>query len=257
MITLEVKELCFDIDNKNLLKDITLKIESGAMVGLIGPNGSGKSTLLKNIYRVLKPTNGCIYIEDKKIQELTNREVAKKMSVVSQDDISTGFDFKVIDIILMGRYAHKSIFDSNTQSDIGVALKALEQVEMEEYYDRNFLSLSGGEKQRVMIARAICQQSNILIMDEPTNHLDIKHQLNIIDYIKSLKVTTFIAIHDINIAATFCDKLIVLKDGMLKYGGSPEEILTSCMLKEIFEVETQIIRNPITNKINILYTSAY
>lgn len=257
MITLEVKELCFDIDNKKLLKDISLEIESGTMVGLIGPNGSGKSTLLKNIYRVLKPTGGCIYIEDKRIQELTNKEVAKRMAVVSQDDIATGFDFKVIDIILMGRYAHKSLFDSNNHSDIEVALKALRQVEMEEYYDRNFLSLSGGEKQRVMIARAICQQSNILIMDEPTNHLDIKHQLNIIEYIKSLKLTTFIAIHDINIAATFCDKLIVLKDGMVRYTGYPGEIVTSSMLKEIFEVEAEIIQNPKTKRINVLYTSSY
>jgi len=250
---LKTKNLSFTIGDKYLLKHIDLNLKRGIITGLIGPNGSGKSTLLKNIYRVLTPTQGEVLIDDKKIHSFKNREIARKMSVVSQDDVATNFDFKVLDIVLMGRFAHKKIFDMNTQNDIKRAIDALEKVNMVDFITRSYMSLSGGEKQRIMIARAICQDADILIMDEPTNHLDIKYQLSIMNYIKAMKVTTFIAIHDINIAMKFCDELVVLKNGCLEYLGKTEEIITPKMMKHIFDVNVQLILNKKNNKFNIIY----
>lgn len=253
MSILKVRNLCFSINDTPLIENIDLELELGSMIGLIGPNGSGKSTLLKNMYRVLKPTKGDVCIDGKDIRIFKNKEIARKIAVVSQDDIVTDFDFKVIDIVLMGRFAYKKLLDVNNKEDFENALASLEKVDMDSFFDRSYMSLSGGEKQRVMIARAICQNADILIMDEPTNHLDIKHQLNIINYIKNLKVTTFVAIHDINIAATFCDRLIVLKNGRMMYSGKTEDIITKEMMKNIFEVDVQLVKNHQTNKINILY----
>lgn len=192
MKPIEVKNLSFSIDDKSLLKDITMTIEKGNMVALVGPNGSGKSTLLKNIYRVLKPSSGAITIDGKDQLAYPHKEIAKKMSVVSQEDINAHFDFRVIEIVMTGRFAHKALLDSHDDQDMEKAMFALEKVDMKNFYDRSYLSLSGGEKQRVMIARAICQDAEMMILDEPTNHLDIKHQLAIIDYIKALNITTFL-----------------------------------------------------------------
>ena len=253
MSILKVRNLCFSINDTQLIKNINLELEPGSMIGLIGPNGSGKSTLLKNMYRVLKPTDGDICIDGKDVRKLKNKEIARKIAVVSQDDIITDFDFKVIDIVLMGRFAYKKLLDVNNNDDFENALISLKKVDMGSFFDRSYMSLSGGEKQRVMIARAICQNSEILIMDEPTNHLDIKHQLNIINYIKNLKVTTIVALHDINIASTFCDRLIVLKNGEMMYSGKTENVITESMMKDIFDVDVQLIKNQKTNKINILY----
>lgn len=253
-MVLKVEDLCYRVVDKHLLQGIDMNIQAGSMVGLIGPNGAGKSTLLKNIYRVLKPSRGCIYLNGDLMQTLSNREVARQMAVVSQDDVAVNFDFKVLDIVLLGRFAHKHLFEFNDKVDREAALMALRQVDMEAHHGRGFASLSGGEKQRVMIARAVCQQSKLIIMDEPTNSLDIKHQLAVIGGIKQLKITAIIAIHDINIASAFCDELIVLKNGKHCLSGSPQEIVTCEMIKEIFEVDAQIIDHPNTRKKVVIFT---
>jgi iron complex transport system ATP-binding protein len=253
MKPIEMKGLSYSIGDKDLLKNICMHIDHGKMVALVGPNGSGKSTLLKNIYRVLKPTAGDIFIDGKDQGAYNHREMAMKMSVVSQEDIGSHFDFSVIEIVMTGRFAHKGLLDNHSDLDMEKALSALEKVDMRDFHDRSYLSLSGGEKQRVMIARAICQDASIMILDEPTNHLDIKHQLAIVSYIKELGITTFLAVHDINIAANVCDALMVLKAGELKYYGKPEEVLTKEVLSEVFDVDAYIVENKETNKRNILF----
>jgi iron complex transport system ATP-binding protein len=240
MTALRVEDLCYRVADRLLLQDIDLTIRLGTMVGLIGPNGAGKSMLLKNVYRVLKPSCGCIFLNGDIIGNLSNKEVARRMAVVSQDDVAVNFDFKVLDIVMLGRFDRKGLLEFNSRIDHEAAHEALKQVDMESYQDRNFASLSGGEKQRVMIARAVCQQSGVIIMDEPTNSLDIKHQLGIIKRIKQLNVTSLIAIHDINIATAFCDELVVLKDGKHRLGGKPEDIVTREMIREIFDVDAHI-----------------
>lgn len=253
MKAIDIKSLSYSIGNHDLLKSITMDIDPGKMVALIGPNGSGKSTLLKNIYRVLKPTAGAILIDSKDQQSYNYREMAMKMSVVSQEDIASHFDFSVIEIVMTGRFAHKGLLDNHNDFDMEKALSALEKVDMKDFHDRSYLSLSGGEKQRVMIARAICQEASIMLLDEPTNHLDIKHQLAIVSYIKDLGITTFLAVHDINIAANVCDALMVLKKGQLRYYGKPEEVLTKEVLSEVFDVDAYILENAETKKRNILF----
>jgi iron complex transport system ATP-binding protein len=247
-MALQIEGLSYRVAAGHLLQDIDLRIRAGTMVGLIGPNGAGKSTLLKNIYRVLKPSCGSIYLDGDLMRELTNREVARRMAVVSQDDVAVNFDFKVLDIVLLGRFSHKRLLEFNSQGDREAAVKALRKVDMATYHDRSFASLSGGEKQRVMIARAVCQQSRFLIMDEPTNSLDIKHQVEIFRRIRELKVTALIAIHDINIATAFCDQLVVLKNGKHRLSGDPQEIVTREMIKEIFGIDSHIMVHPSTRR---------
>lgn len=253
MKPIDIKELSFSVEGKKLLDDISFEIDKGKMIALVGPNGSGKSTLLKMIYRSLKPTSGTIYLNDKKQMDYTHKEMARQLSAVSQEDINSHFDFTVIEIVMTGRFAHKNLLDAHSEDDIEKALSALDKVDMKSFHDRNYLSLSGGEKQRVMIARAICQEATMMILDEPTNHLDIKHQLGIISYIKELGITTFLAVHDINIAANYCDGLMMLKKGQLRYYGCPDLLITTDILEEIFDVKANIVKNSVTNKQNILF----
>jgi iron complex transport system ATP-binding protein len=153
----------------------------------------------------------------------------------------------------MGRYAHTSIFSSQNKKDVEIGKGALRKVGLSGYENRSFLKLSGGEQQRVMIARAIAMENEFFILDEPTNHLDIRYQLEIMDILKSLEITMFSAIHDMNIGATYCDKLVILNKGKIVTIGTPEEVLTENNLREIFGVEAYISRNPYTKKISINY----
>ena len=249
---LKIENLSYVIGDKNILNDISIDIKSGSFVGLVGPNGSGKSTLLKNIYRTLKPSTGAAYLNGKNIHHINTKKLAKDLAVVGQDS-NIGFDFMVKDIVLLGRYPHKSIFQQNSQNDISILKSSLEAVGLSEYEDRNFITLSGGEKQRVLVARALAQKAPFLVMDEPTNHLDIKHQLQIMESVKNSNLTVFAAIHDMNIAATYCDKIVALKNGKIKKFGPPLEVFTNEFFKDIFDVDAHIMRHPITDKLIISY----
>ncbi len=254
MAKLEVCNLQYSVDDKKIIDNIDLCVSENKLVGLIGPNGCGKSTLLKNIYRLYRPDEGTIYLNGVDIEKVNSKEVARNMAVVFQEN-NHQFDFTVKEIVLMGRYAHKGLLDSNTKHDEEMALDSLDRVGLKGFYNRSFLSLSGGEKQRVLIARALTQDAKMIILDEPTNHLDIKYQLQIMDILKSLKKTTFAAIHDFNIASNYCDYIYVMEKGRIKYFGEVEEILTEEILEEVFEVKSYISKNPFTNKIHISFYS--
>lgn len=248
MTKLHVKNLNY----KHILKDINLEISKGDFVGIIGPNGSGKSTLLKNIYRVFTPDSGEVLLNNKNIKKLSHKDIAKDMSVVAQEN-RPEFDFNVLDMVLIGRFAHKGLFQDNTKSDISFAESCLEKVGMIKFKDRSFSNLSGGEKQRVLIARALAQQSDFMILDEPTNHLDIGYQLQIMDIIKAQNLTVFSAIHDLNIACYYCDKIFVMKDGVILDFGTPEDVLNEKIVKELFGLNCSIEKSSATNKLNITY----
>ena len=249
---LKIEDLSFEIDNTKILKNINFEITKGEFVGIIGPNGCGKSTLLKNIYNILTPTKGSIYIDNTSINDFSSKELAKKISTLTQHSAGD-FDFSIIDIVLMGRYAHSSMFSSTSKKDMEIAKKALNKVGLSHFESRSFLSLSGGEQQRVMIARAIAGENDFFILDEPTNHLDIRYQLEIMDIMKSLNITMFSAIHDMNIAATYCDKLVLLEKGKIISIGTPTEVLTKDNFNNIFGVEVYLSTNPYTNKLAINY----
>lgn len=248
------KDITVSLINKRIIHDICLEVKSGEFVGLIGPNGSGKSTLLKSIYRVLKPTAGWIGLDGDDMYKLSPRESARRMAVVRQES-SVEFDFSVLEIVMMGRSPHKKVFQIDTSEDMQISVVALERVGMSEYGNRSFFSLSGGEKQRVLIARALAQQAEFLVLDEPTNHLDVRYQLQVMDLVKQLGITVLSALHDLNIATMYCDRLYVLKEGQLVTSGSPDDILSADLIREVFGVETDISIHPITGKKHVYFFS--
>ena len=237
------------------VRDISLHVDRGEFVGLIGPNGSGKSTVLKNIYRGLTPDHGKIYLDGENLQKMSFRKSAQKLAVVGQEN-DVPFDFLVEEIVAMGRTPHKKLFDVDNAHDKQIVHHALEHLGMENMAKRSYLHLSGGEKQRVIIARAVAQESDFLILDEPTNHLDISYQMQIFDFIKRLKVTVLSAIHDLNMAALYCDRIYVLKNGRIVLQGTPEEVLTPENIYDVYGVRSSVEKHPITGKLSITFLPA-
>ena len=228
------------LNGSHILKGIDLEIGDRELVGVIGPNGSGKSTLLKCIYRVLKPTKGAVYLDGKSLDSYSYRDSARRVAVVAQHNYYN-FDFSVKDVVLMGRSPHKRALDRDTAEDWQIVAESLETVGMTAFADRSFSTLSGGEQQRVILARALAQRTPCLILDEPTNHLDIKYQLQLMDLVRSLDRTVIAAVHDLNIAAMYCDRLYAVKDGRIIGQGAPKALLTPEFIREVYEVDAQIM----------------
>jgi iron complex transport system ATP-binding protein len=235
-----------------ILRSISLDTADKKFIGIIGPNGSGKTTLLKCIYRVLKPQGGAIFLNGRDMRTFPIKETAKEMGVVSQHNYYN-FDFTVREIVLMGRAPHKKQMERDNADDFRIVDKALETVGMESFADRRFSTLSGGEQQRIILARALAQQTKCLILDEPTNHLDVKYQFQLLNLLKKLELTVIAALHDLNLAVSYCDYIYVLKDGILKGWGSSKELLTPDFLREIYEVDTKIFEDAENGKIHILF----
>lgn len=240
------------LSGTDIVKDISVKVKENQFVGLIGPNGCGKSTLLKSIYKVIKPKQGGVYLNDLDVLHASPKAVSKIMGVVGQFN-EMNFDFTVKEMVMMGRTPHKGLMETDTKEDYELVKMALERVSLLEYADRSYLSLSGGEKQRVILARAIAQQPKLLILDEPTNHLDIKYQLQILSVVKKMGIGILAALHDLELAAEYCDYLYVVKKGKVAACGTPEEILTKKLIGDIYEVECEIYKNPITGGLGIAY----
>ncbi len=249
---LQVEQLSFSYDDDPILENIRLHVGNGEFVGILGPNGSGKSTVLKNLYRALKPNAGLLLLDGEDLLRMNNKKAATKLGVVGQEQ-AVPFDFKVADIVAMGRSPHKGLFDGDTQEDKVIVQAALQQTGLADKSRRSYSNLSGGEKQRVLLARVLAQQTEFLIMDEPTNHLDIYYQLQMFDLIKSLKITVLSAIHDLNLAALYCDRLYVLRDGRLYTTGTPEDVLTPEMIRDVYGVHADVTLHPVTGKLSITY----
>ncbi|MDR0539001.1 MAG: ABC transporter ATP-binding protein [Spirochaetaceae bacterium] len=249
---LHVENLAFSYNDKRAISDISLEVHKGEFVGIIGPNGSGKSTVLKNLYRALMPDAGGVLFDGKNLFAMSHREAARKIGVVGQEN-DVPFDFLVDEIVAMGRGPHKKLFDIDTKEDAAIIHHALEHTGMQDMAKRNYRRLSGGEKQRVLIARVIAQETDFLILDEPTNHLDISYQLQIFDFVRRLGVTVLSAIHDLNMAALYCDRVYALKNGRLVLSGKPEDVFTPQSIYEIYGVRCETARHPATGKISITY----
>jgi len=240
-----------NLGGNKILKGIDINVGSREFIGVIGPNGCGKSTLLKCIYRVLHPTEGAVMLDGNLLSSYRVRESAKKVAVVAQHS-PVEFEFTVLEIVLMGRSPHKRALDRDNAEDYEIAYKALDTVGMGEFEKRVFTTLSGGERQRVMLAQALTQQTPCLILDEPTNHLDIKYQLQIMDIVKGLNLTVIAAIHDLNLAAMYCDRLYVMQDGLIAAEGTPAEVLTEDLIRTIYEVRAEIITDS-RGRLRVLY----
>ena len=223
-----------------IIKSLNLSAGKGEFIGVIGPNGSGKSTLLKCIYRVLRPDAGAVYIEGKSISKLSIKESAKRLAVLAQH-AAVSFDFTVLELVLMGRTPHKQALSRDNAEDYRIARESLATVGLAGFEKRIYTTLSGGERQRVMLAQALTQQTPCLILDEPTNHLDIKYQLQTMDIVKGLGCTVVAAVHDLNIAAMYCDRIYVLCDGEIVDEGSPADVLQPELIRRVYGVDARII----------------
>ena len=251
---LETKNVSVNLSRKDIVKEVSVHIGEREFVGLLGPNGSGKTTLLKSIYRVLKPSSGVVLLDGEDIRHFSHRDTARRMGVVSQFN-NLSFDFSVEEMVLMGRAPHKAAFDRDTEEDYRIAEDALRRVDMLDFKDRSFMTLSGGEKQRIILARALAQQVEMLILDEPTNHLDIKYQIQIMDVVKSLGVGVLAALHDLNLTLMYCTYVYVLKDGRIVACGRTEDVITEDLIREVYEVDCSVERHPKSGKLHVTFFS--
>lgn len=255
MSILEIDNLTYKIDDSLISDGINIKFEENTFTGIIGPNGSGKSTLLKQIYRVLKPTKGKIFFDGIDIEDISSKKMARQMAVLPQENQSD-FDYTVREIILMGRFPYHSFFmgDHDFDVDINIMKKYLDIVGLREQENQYFKTLSGGEKQRVLLARALVQEAELLILDEVTNHLDIGYQYKVLEILKDLNMTIISAIHDLNLAMKFCDQVVIIDKGRIIVTGNPKDIITRENLKEIFKIDAQIIKKDNSHIIDYRYS---
>lgn len=249
---LELKNIGFSVNEKKILHNITCTVNEGKFIGIIGPNGSGKSTMLKVIYRHLKQTEGIVTLHEQEIWQTPPKKLAQQMAVVSQETPLL-FDFTVKDLVLMGRTPYKKWMSADQRQDFQIVEESMALADVAHLANRTLQQLSGGEKKRVMLARALAQKANILVLDEPTNHLDIEHQLQMMDLVKGLPITILAALHDLNLAAAYCDELLVMNNGTLYVSGTPEQVLTEEMLQHVFRVKAGISTNPFTNKLHLFF----
>ena len=250
MVDLVIEDVDCFYESVQILEKVHFTVKTGTFLGILGPNGSGKTTLLKSISRVLKPRKGAILIDAVNVYKMKNADVAKQMAVVPQDS-SIAFSFTSLQVVLMGRAPHLSRLQSEGEKDFVIAKQAMEYTGTWNLANRLVTELSGGERQRVIIARALTQQPTVLLLDEPTSHLDISNQLEIMDLLKQLCVEKKLLIvgvfHDFNLAARYCDSIILLKDGKIVAAGKASDTLTSQNIRDVFGINVIVNKHPVTD----------
>jgi iron complex transport system ATP-binding protein len=250
-IPISVKNLSFYYGKKRILNNINIDIEKGKFYSIIGPNGSGKTTLLKNISGALKSGHNNIFIDNVDITKLKQKEIAKKIACIPQKT-EIDFEFSVMDIVLMGRSPYFKKFQNETLEDINIAKDSMIKTNILELRDKSINEISGGEFQRVIIARALTQKAEIILMDEPISQLDIHHQIEILDNVKKLvkceNITVVAILHDLNLASRFSDELLLINNGSIVSKGKPEEVLTYQNLEEVYNMNVLVSNNPVNNK---------
>ncbi|MEU1785199.1 ABC transporter ATP-binding protein [Streptomyces sparsogenes] len=246
---LDIDEVTIEAAGAQLVDGIRLSAGSGTFVGLVGPNGSGKSTLLRSVYRALRPTSGVVRLDGEDLHAMDARAAARVLAALPQES-SAEFDFTVAEVVAMGRLPHR---DRTAASDREICTRAMTRTGVAHLADRGFLGLSGGEKQRVLIARALAQQPRVLVLDEPTNHLDIAHQLEVLSLVRAGGLTVLAALHDLNLAAAHCDVLYVIAGGRIVASGPPRDVLRPPLLAEVFGVRAHPVPHPETGVVQLLF----
>ena len=250
---LSAQHLSYEIEAKTLLDGVSLHADRGQLVGLIGPNGAGKSTLLRAISGILRYRGGAVRLEGTDLRYLSSKDVAAGLALVPQIAPYT-HGFTAIELVLMGRYPHLRRFQIEGQEDNRIARDAMRLMEVEQFADRTLDTLSGGERQRVFVARALAQQPRILLLDEPTSNLDVLHQLKVFDLVRQLVddgLTAVVAIHDLNMAARYCDRLMLMRGGRVLAEGTPEEVLSPETIESAFGVKSAVYRDPAAGSLAI------
>ncbi|MEU6478075.1 ABC transporter ATP-binding protein [Streptomyces sp. NPDC047017] len=246
---LDIDGVTIETAGARLAEDIRLTADSGTLAGLVGPNGSGKSTLLRSVYRALRPTRGTIRLDGDDLHAMDPRAAARVLAALPQES-SAEFDFTVAEVVAMGRLPHR---DRTAAADREICAGAMARTGVAHLAGRGFLALSGGEKQRVLIARALAQQPRVLVLDEPTNHLDIAHQLDVLSLVRDSGLTTLAALHDLNLAAAHCDVLYVIDGGRIVTSGPPRDVLRPELLAEVFGVRAHPVPHPVTGAVQLLF----
>lgn len=253
--SIKTKDLVFVYDERVILNNINLNITKGSIITMIGPNGSGKSTLLKNLASTLVPKGGAIFLDNKELERYSLKELAREIAVVPQNT-NVEYDFTVYEIVLMGRNPYIGRFKHETSKDFDIVKEAMERTNTWHLRDRSIENLSGGESQRVIIARALSQEPQVLLLDEPTAALDMHHQIEILDLLKVLNkekgVTIIMALHDINLAARYSKEILLLNKGIKIIMGSPEEVITKENLQKSYKVDMIVDKNKHTNSLQVI-----
>ena len=255
MVSWQAQRVSFSYLDGLVLHNINLSVKAGEMVGLLGPNGSGKTTLIKLASGVLKPNQGEIELDGSSLRQLSRKSIARSVAVVPQQ-FNIPFAFTAAEIVMLGRTPFLRAFVEGSEIDKQFVANALELVSISELKERRFDELSGGERQKVVLAMALAQQPKLLLLDEPTLHLDITHQVEILELVRRLNVerglTVMAAIHDLNLAALYFDRLILLKDGRVSADGSPAQVLTEDRIKEVFSASVRVEPHPVTGVPHII-----
>lgn len=238
-MTLETREVRWGAGGRMIVDGVTLQAAPGRVLGLIGPNGSGKSSLLRLLCRLRHVASGVVSLDGRDIAIVARRELARRLAFVEQQ-ATTEVQLSVCDVVRLGRTPHRTALASWSAADEAAVTEALARVGLAERHDQSWHTLSGGERQRVHIARALAQEPSELILDEPTNHLDIQHQLAILGLVRRLGITCIMALHDLNLAAMFCDEIALLHEGRLQAAGPPDAVLTAETIQRIFGVAVSI-----------------
>jgi iron complex transport system ATP-binding protein len=251
---LAVRNISVGYAEREVLSGVTFELRDGETIGLLGANGAGKTTLIKALNATLTPASGEIDLNDKNLQTLSRREIAKNIAVVAQEN-ETRFPVTVLEFVLSGRFVHGGAFGWESEADIDAARKALDDCDLTEYDTRVMNNLSGGERQRVVLARALATNARILLLDEPTTNLDLAHQAMMFRLVRercrNAGASAVVITHDLNLAAEFADVIILLKDGKIAASGTPLEVLTAENVKDAFSVEVMLDQNPASGNVRV------
>ena len=255
MVGLQIRQVDFSYLDELVLQDINLSVEAGEMVGLLGPNGSSKTTLIKLASGILKPNQGEITLDGSSLSQLNRKSIARRVAVVPQQ-FHIPFAFTAGEVVTLGRIPFVKAFAGGTAADRQVVAAAMERVGISQLAQRRFDELSGGERQNVVLAMALAQQPELLLLDEPTVHLDINHQVETLELVRSLnleqKITVIAAMHDLNLASLYFDRLILLKEGRILADGTPTQVLTEDMIREAFAALVRVEAHPVTGAPHII-----
>jgi iron complex transport system ATP-binding protein len=256
---LDIERISFNYGTARVLEDITFMADRGECIGIIGPNGSGKSTLLKTLSKILKPSSGRVVLSGKELERYSAKELARQMAVVPQDT-NIDFDFTCLEVVLMGRNPHLKRFEIEGKHDMEIAKESMMLTSTWHLRERPFSEVSGGERQRVIIARALAQEPAVLLLDEPVSHLDINHQIEILDLVERLKgqrgLVVMIVLHDLNLAARYCDRLMLLHENRILATGSPADVLTQENISRAFRANVIIKKHPLTGYLYVTLLNA-
>jgi len=253
---LQVHNLHWSAGDTPILSDINFNIPEGSFVGLVGPNGAGKSSLMRCLYGVNQPQSGSIQLHGNDLLKMPARDQAKQVAVILQEH-SNHMGLNVWDVVAQGLTPHKGLFEWTTKQDLNHIQTVITKMDLSALQQQPFEQLSGGEKQRVMLARAHVQNPQLLIMDEPTNHLDVHYQIDMLNMVKDMGISVLASIHDLNLAAAFCDYLLVINKGRIVKQGLPKDVLTENLISDVFNTCVQIDRHPLSKQEKIRITYAF